>query len=513
MLHTRTASRSRGWLLLRVACTSILLASACGGTDGDTKTSGTSSGAPEGSEARVAAYGLAPLVDASVTYQPDVVIVGGGADSIRSASSDGLTWTIDGNATHAGDLEPGKVMFLTGKAVGRIVAIEEHGDDLVVTLGPIDLTDVVRDGHFETEQDIDLGALALQTLPDLPGSLELTEKEVPPPPEDSTTTSESALGVVSLPMAPIASISAPTDTWPPPTSGNGAELTLGDFSVELTRTSGAAGRVGLKVTYSKNGVAFAIDFGAIFNEPAVVAEFDIRSGKIVSGTARITGLNKLEVKVDAGSETGLAGNFKARVEVPIDANFPFLLGPVPMNLSIRQKFIVETAFSAKNSTLSATGSYKVDGPLGFDYGSGGLQLTTPTVTEEGSMIDSLDGVSVGVNGVIVAYQAKVLLGLGVPLLTAGPFGAITVSTGLTNGSDLGIVKCKQASLDVVVGGGLGFTIGGGDTGKNYLQSLFDRLRGSAPVKLDTEYANKSATVVHEVFIKPPVAACGYSGGG
>lgn len=497
---------------LRAVCGAVLVVSACGGGGASTSSTPATTATPEGSDAKIAAFGLAPLTDDSVTYQPDVVIVGGGADSIRSASSDGLTWTIDGHAANAGDLEPGTVMFLTGKAVGRIVAIENDGDDLVVTLGPVDLTDIVRDGHFEAEQPIDLGALALQTIPDLPGSLELTEKEVPPPsPDESTSTTEVGLGVVSPPMLSIASATEPSGTWPPPTSGNGAELTLGDFSVELTRSSGAVGRVGLKVAYTKNGVTLAVDFGAILNEPTVATDFDIVGGKIVSGTARITGLDKLEVKVDAGSETGLAGNFKARVEMPVDANFPFMVGPIPMNLSIRQKFIVETAFSAKDSTLSANGLYKVDGPLGFDYHGGDLTLVTPTVTTELAMIDSLDGISVGVNGVIVAYQAKVLLGLGVPLFTAGPFGAITVSTGLTDGSNLGIVKCKQASLDVVVAGGLGFTIGGGDTAKDYLKSLFDRLRGTAPVKLDTEYGTKTATVVHEVFIKPPVVACGYEG--
>ncbi len=492
-----------------------LLTASCGsggGSDAGTattpaepSTSDDTTLAPAGTDAKVAAYGLAPVPDDSVAYQPDVVIVGGGADSIRSASSDGLVWTIDAEAAHAADLEPGMVMFLTGTAVGRVVGVEPDGDDLVVTLGPVDITDVVRDGHFESHQAIDVSALALQTVPDLPGALELTEKDVPPAPSESTT-SEGALRAGKLSMAPISAVSSPVDTWPPPTSGSGAELSIGDFSVELTRTSGAAGRVGLKATYTKNGVSVAADFGAVFNNPTADIVLDIASGKIVDATARINGLQSLEVKVDAGSETGLAGNFKARVELPIDANFPFLLGPVPMNLSIRQKFLVETAFSAKNSTLSATGSYKVGGPLGFDYGSGGVALTTPTVTTEKSMIDSLQGVSVGVNGIVVAYQAKVLLGLGVPLFTAGPFGGITVSVGLTNGSDLGIVKCKQASLDVVISGGLGFTVGGGGPGTDYVKSLFDRLR-SVPVKLDSELAAKTATVVHEVLAAPNVAAC------
>lgn len=502
----RTASRSRGGrLLLCATCATVLVASACSNGGSDTRT--TAATAREAPAAKVATFGLAPSVDPSITYQPDVVVVGGGADSIRSASADGLTWTIDGSASNVRELAPGKVMFLTGTAVGRVVAIEEDGDDVVVTLGPVDITDVVRDGHLETSQEIDLGAFALQTLPELPGSLELTESDIAPSPEESTSTSEGALGHVSLPMVPIAAV-VPMDSWPPPTSGGGTQVTVGDFTLEVTKTSETAGRLGLKATYTKDGVALGLDFGVTFaNAPTVVADLDIRSGRIVAGSARIDGLDTVVVKIDAGSEAGLAGNFSARIEVPVEANFRFMLGPVPMNLSFRQKLLVQTAFTAKNSTLSATGSYKIEGPLGFDYGSGGLQLTTPTVTTEESMIDTLTGVSVGVNGIVVAYQAKALIGVGVPLFTAGPFGAVTVSVGLTNGSDLGIVKCRRSSLDVVVAGGMGFTIGGGQSGTDHVTALLSRLAGSAPLKLDSEYSPKTATVVHEKFAAPNVGVC------
>ncbi|WP_194926234.1 hypothetical protein [Catenulispora pinisilvae] len=43
-------------------------------------------------------YGYGPTPDPHVTYQPDVVLVGGGPNSIWSGSSDGLTWTLAGSA-------------------------------------------------------------------------------------------------------------------------------------------------------------------------------------------------------------------------------------------------------------------------------------------------------------------------------------------------------------------------------------------------------------------------------
>src|SRR5712692_4353839 len=59
-------------------------------------------------------YGYAPIASRAITYQPDVVIVQGGARSIRSASANGLVWTIDGSAPGADQVRVGKVMFVTG---------------------------------------------------------------------------------------------------------------------------------------------------------------------------------------------------------------------------------------------------------------------------------------------------------------------------------------------------------------------------------------------------------------
>ena len=73
-------------------------------------------------------------------YQPDVVVVGGGAAAIRSASSNGLIWTIAKNAPGADKLKVGSVMLLTSIATGRVAAIHDDGDSRVVTLAPVNLT-------------------------------------------------------------------------------------------------------------------------------------------------------------------------------------------------------------------------------------------------------------------------------------------------------------------------------------------------------------------------------------
>jgi len=111
---------------------------------------------PAGVAAEDQRYGAAPAPDPKVTYQPDVVFVGGGGGSVRGLSEDALTWRIDPGASGADKLARGKVMFLTGRAVGRVLDVRRDADDLAVTLGPVNITDVIRDGTFASDGPVSL---------------------------------------------------------------------------------------------------------------------------------------------------------------------------------------------------------------------------------------------------------------------------------------------------------------------------------------------------------------------
>src|SRR6185369_10508846 len=80
-------------VLLTVAVTAAL-ATGCQSTAPNTSPAG--SGATAACPATDAdfQYGCPPIRDEKLTYQPDVVIVDGGAGAIRALSDDGLTWTL-----------------------------------------------------------------------------------------------------------------------------------------------------------------------------------------------------------------------------------------------------------------------------------------------------------------------------------------------------------------------------------------------------------------------------------
>src|SRR5207237_8560423 len=164
-----TNRRASRWRLAASLSVLTVLAAACGGHHSATQPpSGTS--APTGTITSASAsvlsatptlspptpaalktygYGANPT---GADYQPDVVVVGGGAAAIRSASSNGLVWTIAKAAPAADKLTVGSVMVLTSVATGRVAAIHDDGDARVVTLAPVNLTDVIRNGAIAVDQ-------------------------------------------------------------------------------------------------------------------------------------------------------------------------------------------------------------------------------------------------------------------------------------------------------------------------------------------------------------------------
>ena len=74
-----------------------------------------------------------------------------GDKAIKSVATDGMTWTFDANAPQVSDFQEGKVVFATGRAVGRVLSLKRQGDSVSVILGPVQLTDVIRNGQLRDE--------------------------------------------------------------------------------------------------------------------------------------------------------------------------------------------------------------------------------------------------------------------------------------------------------------------------------------------------------------------------
>ena len=116
-------------------------------------------------------FGASLVPNSQITYQPDVIVLARGAEAIKSQSSDGFTWTLDANAPGASQIQLHKILFATGRIVGRVFKLERKGDDLAVTLGPVELTEIFKEAHISYKGTLNpADAIVYLAPPDYPGT-------------------------------------------------------------------------------------------------------------------------------------------------------------------------------------------------------------------------------------------------------------------------------------------------------------------------------------------------------
>jgi len=424
--------------LIGSAVAVLLAVSACGGA-GPADGPRPDAASPVSAEAEQR-YGAAPTPHPDVTYQPDVVFVGGGADAVRAVAADTFTWRIDPAAKNADRLAPGKVMFLTGRAVGRVVDVRRDGDDLAVALGPVDITEVIRDGTFTSAEPVPLTAAV-------------------PMPDAAASWAESG------------------DDSGGVGGGGGAVVGTGGGAGGGGRTVPAAVKVGklaatpiccsdgvgAKFTYDSSGVRLLGKVILKMTAPTAGFHLEIRGATVTRAEFMVNGAAALRVEIEATTSTGR--NIDPRIPIPVDFSVPIgeVLG-VPFSATVTQVIGVNTAFGAKDGNIKAAGEWSLSQSIGFGYANGSFGVRAPnSISVDQSLIDSISGISVGVNGVWLDYHAKFHVGLGALGFIAGLYFELTLTLGMTIGSALGapIALCRSAQLGLWASYGVGYTIPAG----------------------------------------------------
>jgi hypothetical protein len=451
-----------------------------------------SSAAPTTADLDTYGYGADPK---GADYQPDVVVVGGGAAAIRQASGNGLVWTIAKSAPNADKLKVGSVMVLTSVATGRVAAIRDDGDSRVVTLAPVDLTDVIRNGSIDVDQALPASAISYQLIPDLPWAQSTPDADELPSANISSSGYDRMKPFTAQPAALHMDAPAPGGTMPL-ASDSSLEVKVGDWTVspsvapdklELGVERDGALKVGIDFAFDTNNLHFrGID--------------TIKNGQSTHSGFEITGITGMTISLQAGASGGSADNQKIKIEAPIEANLEIPPSPatagLPMDIKVEFTFSVETAITGDNSTLVATGIWGLDGPIGYD----GSKFLTPTFTVKQSIIDSITGITLGPSGIVFGLEMKFQVGVGVAELSAGPFAGVIVDLGVTNGSSLGaaLARCKGATLDLRGSAGVGLEISA---------AAIPILRNLLPGATYKYSLETSTSLLHKSQIVPDVPLC------
>lgn len=403
---------------------------------------GTRSGPPATSAAG-SPYGAAPQANPAVTYQPDVVIVGGGAGAIHGVANGGLTWYLDPNAPNAHNLAVGKVLFVTGRAVGRVIDVHSDGGDLAVTIAPVTLTDVIEDGHFSGAHPISLSSPAAYESGAVPfwaagGS--------PAQPQPTPSGTHSLTGAF-----------ATAPSWPTPKLGGSSTISAQGITATASCCKSGAS---LHFGFDNAGVRFAGTVTLTMAKPSAIFDLDIDGGKVTYAKLMVTG--GLGLKVEIAAATKVFHNVDKLIPIPTDFVIPFanLLG-VPLSATINQLLSVHTFFSSKDGNISASGEWGISGGLGFTYDHGKFSADAPhALQKKASITDSLEGISTGVTGIAIAYKTRLTVGIGAFGFTAGPYFGFAVAVSLARGSALGapITVCNSAQVTLFADYGVGYSI-------------------------------------------------------
>ena len=64
----------------------------------------------------------------------------------------------------------------------------------------------------------------------------------------------------------------------------------------------------------------------------------------------------------------------------------------------------------------------------------------------------MTGLSLGVNGLVIGYGGKFIVGIGALGMVVGPYASVNISAGITKGSDLQTTTvgytCRSSTLEI-----------------------------------------------------------------
>jgi hypothetical protein len=479
-------------------------------------------------------FGIAPRRSSEVEYQPGVIVMEQGDKAIRSIASNGLQWEFDANAPHVSEFQEGKIVFATGRAVGRIVGLKKNGASVTAVLGPIQLTDVIKNGKFTMDQAISADDMISYVAPDFPQ---------PPEghPEEKKTASSKASGdaasrveramVVSrvqggvwTPMSVAETYSdgrrvtfqkignhwrsprasparmdpalrvrpyrpkgyvvarqqppldpgtglqfpqAPSIQNPPLTpakaAGTPPVVDVGDLrTVAVANPS----NIGLQF-YSKNMAGgLAIFAETLMNVNRVHMHFvlNIVNGRIVKCGIDMGGALGVKLYMDAHTTKEFQVNLHKRWWEPVDLTIPLGLGNafgIPFSVTFNMMLEVNSGFSAKQSILHAEGDYTYKGGLwaGYTDGEGWKVATASDLVPRTDIGSSIQGISVGINSLVMACSVRAMVGIGAFGFNTGVYVGMRFDGTILRAPDEAF-PCRQGTVEVYIDSGVGYSLPG-----------------------------------------------------
>jgi hypothetical protein len=506
-------------------------------------------------------YGVSPTRNDQVTYQDDVIVMEHGAEAIRGLSSNGLTYTLDANAPGAKDIQQDKILFATGRVVGRVLEVKRNGNDVAVTLGPIELTEVFKEAHISYHGTLDPDKMIVyQAPPDYPGTF--IDQDAPEPNTAEPTGAMPLPGKSSIRFGALSPagelISLPTGRYgarnaawvdgdrehfrryathlvtelqgrydntdcsnaiavsaivnvspkmEPNCGGSGGAPTVADIVLGGAHfLPNFSQGLGVSASSTEGGMTFTTSAKLHLDQPDFTFNLDITGGRLKTAEVELNVSGGLKVAFK-GATGGEFKNFNKVTAIPLDLSIPIPTAG-GFAATFHQAILIQTMFTAKQAMIDVAGDYTLSGSIkaGIVNGKpGGTSDVSLTVNQ--GLGASLNGVSVGINGLVLGYSAKFIAGIGAYSFVVGPYASVNTTVGATRGSDAQTAMvgytCRSAEFHMWLDYGVGVAV------PNFVVKILNGILSvfSSKATISSSYSTKLGKVIIKDIMEYIPAGC------
>lgn len=235
-----------------------------------------------------------------------------------------------------------------------------------------------------------------------------------------------------------------------------AAMLLGGFKFVPSFSGG----LGVNAPYNQDGVRFLAQLRLRLNHPEFTFHLDISHG-LKTASVELPGVDGVDVGIEGSTDGGFK-NIEKRFAIPYDISFN-IPGIVPFAAAFHQSLLAQTLITGKQSAIRANGDYQLQGTIVAGIINGSASATAPLfIHTVQDLAHSLSGESASVDGLVLGYGDKFIVGVGSFGLVVGPYLSVNTTVGLDRSSSLqrGAVGyvCRAAQLGLALDYGLGFAV-------------------------------------------------------
>lgn len=274
--------------------------------------------------------------------------------SLRSISPDHSIYIFDKSSEVARALQPGKIMFVPGLTLQKVIATVEDGQDLIVGAGEAPLTEAIENGTIQWDHPVSFQQVAEQQ-----------RRAAIPRPEKNGLLA----GLDGLTSRLVPTVWAAPKVTEEQDSSSGEESNWEQSTQAQPDSSGLNFKHHLEKKANAAGINVAIDISGHVQNFRNSTSILIHDSKLDSFNFHNSGMN-IEGNVVwtvSKQEPGVATG-EEDIRLPTSFSVPLIIGGLPFSLELSEALMFKPGFTSKGDLAKGGFKFQMNGDNGFKWG-------------------------------------------------------------------------------------------------------------------------------------------------